>query len=749
MSDPIQQALAAARGLVAQGRPRDAAQLYAVILKHLPDNRDAQAELAALEDAERRADALTARFDAVARLHGEGRHHEALEIAEAIAADDPTSALAANMIGVLLLSLGEREKAVAAFRRTLALKPDFAEAEANLGTLLTEMGRPGEALPHLEAAAAARPDAPGILTGLANSRSALGDRGAAVALYRRAIAADPSFPHAHSNLGALLTAMGDHAGAEAAFRQALALKPDFADAWLNFGNLLKAMDLLDEAEAALRKALSINPQLMAARNALALLLADAGRAEEAADECRRASETDPSNLDLLARALYADAMICHWDETWQRGLRRLAATDFSSTPEKAPSPFVLLTLIDDPQAQKRAAAALVARERSTLAAPAVWSPRIGQGRIRVGYFSADFHGHATMYLMARLFDLHDRDAFEIHAFSFGPTGDDPMRDRLVGQVEHFHEVGAMGPEEIADLSRSLGIDIAVDLKGFTRDSRARTFLSRAAPIQVNYLGHPGTCGADDWDYIIADRAIVPEGSEADYAETIVVMPGSYQVNDDRRAISPRHFTRAECGLPDHGFVFCCFNNSYKITPREFAIWMRLLTAVEGSVLWLLATSQAAERNLKAEAARRGVDPARLVFAPRMPVPDHLARHALADLFLDTFAVNAHTTASDALWAGVPVLTRPGHSFVARVGASLVQAAGLPELVVATDEEYERTALTLAGDAGRLAALRARLSAAPASLPLFDTPCYTRHLEDAYRQMMDNLEAGNGPRPIHL
>lgn len=745
MSDPIQQALGAARALVSQGRTADAARLYAVILKHLPDNDEARAELAALEVNESRAPAAPSPFEAVATLHGQGRFHEALKIAETIAAADPTSAIAANMIGVLLLSLGEREKALAAFRRTLALKSDFVEAEANLGTLLTEIGRPREALAHLEAVIAARPDSAGFLTSLANARSALGERGAAIALYRQAIAADPSFPQAYSNLGTLLTVTGDRAGAEAAFRQALTLKPDFADAWLNYSNLL---DDPKRAEEALRKALAIDPRLTAARNALAILLADSGRAEEAADECRAAADADPTDLDLLARALYADALICRWDDAYVAGLSRLARADFLTSPAKAPSPFVLLTLVDDPKAQKQAAEAMVLRTE-VQPAPLPSAPVARSGRIRVGYFSADFHSHATMYLMARLFEMHDRTAFEIHAFSFGPDGDDPMRNRLVRAVEHFHDVGPMTGEEIASLSRSLGIDIAVDLKGFTRNSRARIFLSRAAPVQVNYLGHPGTCGDHAWDYIIADRTIVPEGAETDYAEKIVYMPDSYQVNDDTREIARQRFTRAECGLPEQGFVLCCFNNSYKITPREFDIWMRLLQAIEGSVLWLLGTSKTAEHNLRREAARRGVDPARLVFAARAPVPEHLARHALADLFLDTFAVNAHTTASDALWAGVPVLTRPGQSFVARVCASLVSAAGLPELVVATDADYEQTALALARDPDRLSAFRARLCAAPARLPLFDTARYCRNLERAYRDMMECLREGRAPRAIAL
>ena len=737
MPDPIQQALEAARGLVRQGKPREARQLYAVILKHLPGNAAACAELAAIDEAETRAAANEARLQAIVALHGQGRIREALVEAEAFARADPRSAVAANMIGVLSLNLGDREAAVEAFRRALSLDPGFAEVEANLGTLLTEMGRPREALPHLERALAARPGAGGILSSLANAQTALGARAEAVALYRRAIAADPAFPHAYSNLGALLTQLGQFDEAEGMCTQALSLKPDFAEAWVNYGHLLAAMQRIGEAEAAFRQAIAVDPGQNAARTGLALLLAENGQPEAAADQYRAIADQDPVNSDHLARAIYADAMICRWDSFYETGLERLARADFGGDPTKAASPFLVLALIDDPALQRRAAEALVAKETGGMTAPAPFvSPRTRNGRIRVGYFSADFHGHATMYLMARLFEVHDRAAFEFHAFSFGPRDEHGMRDRMMQGVEHFHDVGAMSPEEIARHARALGIDIAVDLKGFTRDSRARIFLNRAAPIQVNYLGYPGTCGSDAWDYIIADRSIVPEEAEADYAEKLVLLPDSYQVNDDRRAISPRAFTRAECGLPEQGFVFCCFNNSYKITPVEFDIWMRLLNAVDGSVLWLLGTSAAAERNLRQEAGRRGVDPARLVFAPRMQVPEHLARHRLADLFLDTFPYGAHSTAADAITMGLPVLTVPGKTFASRFCSSIVVAAGIPELVCSSPNDYVAKAITYARNPAALKVVRQSLQDQREGSVLRDIPALVRRLEELFWQRVN-------------
>jgi predicted O-linked N-acetylglucosamine transferase (SPINDLY family) len=351
----------------------------------------------------------------------------------------------------------------------------------------------------------------------------------------------------------------------------------------------------------------------------------------------------------------------------------------------------------------------------------------GHDKIRLGYYSADFHSHATAYLAAELFERHDRERFEVVAFSFGPSRpEDPMQRRLRGAFDEFLEVDRLSDAEVVRLSREREIDIAVDLKGFTQNERHRIFAYRAAPVQVNYLGYPGTLGAPYMDYLVADPILIPEMSREHYAEKIAYLPHSYQPNDRHRPIAERVFTRAELGLPEAGFVFCCFNNAYKITPETFDSWMRILQRVEGSVLWLLAGSE----NLRREAQARGVSGRRLVFAGRMDLPEHLARLRLADLFLDTLPYNAHTTASDALWAGLPVLTCLGESFAGRVAASLLNAVGLPELITHSREQYE----ALACDPRRLGELRARLAENRSRAPLFDTALFTRHLEDAYLQM---------------
>jgi predicted O-linked N-acetylglucosamine transferase (SPINDLY family) len=366
-------------------------------------------------------------------------------------------------------------------------------------------------------------------------------------------------------------------------------------------------------------------------------------------------------------------------------------------------------------------------------------------KVRVAYLSADFHQHATAYLMAELFELHDRSRFEIIGVSYGIDDKSEMRKRLVAAFDQFHDVLRKSDEEVAKLLHDLRIDIAIDLKGYTQDFRFGILAYRPAPIQASYLGFPGTIGAEFIDYIIADKTVAPFEHQVFYTEKIVHLPDCYQVNDTKRRIAERTPTRQETGLPDNGFVFCCFNNNWKITPDIFRVWMRLLHVVEGSVLWLLGDNKSAERNLRMEAQACGIDPARLVFASRLPLEGHLARYRVADLFLDTLPVNAHTTASDALWAGLPVVTRLGESFAGRVAASLLNAVGLSELVTHSIEDYEALALRLAKDPSLLEGYRNQLAKNRLTHPLFDTDRFRRHIEASYLQMWEIWQRGEQPR----
>ncbi|MFM7083609.1 MAG: UDP-N-acetylglucosamine-peptide N-acetylglucosaminyltransferase [Hyphomicrobium sp.] len=354
-----------------------------------------------------------------------------------------------------------------------------------------------------------------------------------------------------------------------------------------------------------------------------------------------------------------------------------------------------------------------------------------------------------MFLMAKLFETHNKSQIIIYCYSFGPITNDEMQNRVRDAVHVFRNVSDLSDKQVAEIARKDGIDIAVDLKGYTQDARPSIFSYRAAPIQINYLGYPGTMGSSFMDYIIGDKTVIPEGSQKYYSEKVIYLPDSYQVNDNTRKISNLKLTRTDVGLPSKGFVFCCFNNTYKITRIEFDIWMRLLARIEKSVLWLFQTNSWAVQNLRKEAEKRGIDPHRLIFAERQPLAEHLARHRLADLFLDTFNYNAHTTASDALWAGLPVLTKTGEGFAARVGASLLGALELTELITTTKEEYEAKAIELAENPEKLSALKDKLSKNRSAAPLFDTELFTRHLEHAYEKAYNQWFEGKKPDVINI
>jgi predicted O-linked N-acetylglucosamine transferase (SPINDLY family) len=496
------------------------------------------------------------------------------------------------------------------------------------------------------------------------------------------------------------------------YDKAILLKPDYAEAHCNRGNVLLALKQYRPALESLDKAVLFRPDYEY----------------------------------LHGTRLHMRRFLCDWQNT-ESECRQLEA--LIDRGENVALPFTILAISSSPAVQKQAAEIYVRDKFPARSTTAAIPRRPKHDRIRIGYFSADYYNHATSYLMADLLERHDRSRFEILGFSFGPDIVDEMSKRVSAAMDRFLDLRSMTDGDIAQLSRNLEVDIAVDLKGFTRDNRPGIFAERAAPIQVNYLGYPGTMGAGYIDYLIADPTLIPEASQRHYSEKIVYLPDMYQPNDSRRPLSLNPCTRASEGLPETAFVYCCFNSAYKITPAVFDIWMRVLGRVEGSVLWLFEDNPAAVDNLRKEARRRGIAPERLVFARPLPVAEHLARQRLADLFLDTTPYNAHTTASDALWVGLPLLTCIGETFASRVAASLLRAIDLPELVTATEAEYEELAVELAHDPQRYQALRQRLQQNRLTAPLFDTLAFTRHLEAAYSAIYDRYHAGLPPDHIHI
>ena len=510
-------------------------------------------------------------------------------------------------------------------------------------------------------------------------------------------------------MGIVLQIQGKLNESIASYEKALKLKPDYAGAQSNMGNAFIEQNKLEEAIEAFYKTLLLEPTLSA----------------------------------IQSRKLHQQAHICDWKAV-EEDCILLSELGISGD---AISPFSVLALEDAPE-RHRLRSEKYARENFPIK-PLKQFERPSQmpKRLRIGYFSADFHNFPGMHLMVRMLERHDRSKFEIYAFSYGQEINDKMRSRLVSAVDYFIDIQSMSTDAVHKCVEDKKIDIAIHRNGYTKDSKTNLFSSRLAPVQINYLGYPGTLGADFMDYIVADPIVIPEDKRQHYSEQIIYLPHTYQPNDNTRAISQKVQTKENMGLPSDGFIFCCFNNNYKISPKEFDIWMRLMGKVEGSVLWLLKSNKWTEHNLKREVEARGLSSDRVIFAERVENSEHLARHRLADLFLDTFNCNAHTTASDALWAGLPVVTKLGKGFAARVAGSLLSAVGLPELITHDEEAYEALILKLATKPKKLDTIKKKLEVNRLSQPLFNTEQYTKHLENGYLQAYQRYFNGKEPDTI--
>jgi predicted O-linked N-acetylglucosamine transferase (SPINDLY family) len=633
---------------------------------------------------------------------------------------------------------GALDAAQASFLAALAVDADNFDALNLLGVAVNQAGRPSDAVQYFERALRLRDNNPGLFSNLGMALRALGRAAEAVAAYDRAIALVPDFAAAHTNRGGALMDLRRFAEAIAAFDRSLAIRPDHADTLYLKARALNELDRQAEALAVIRKAVELKPNWPEAQAALADTLKDLKRFDESIAAYRRVLELRPGYPFLSGAMLRQQTKVCDWTDydAQLSALEAMVARD-----EPALYPFASLTLLHSPPLQLK-----VARQYSkTLEQPLEPFAPTGRtdDRIHVGYFSADFRRHPMMHLMGEVFAMHDRDRFRITAFAFNVGKGDDYTQLARDSVDEYIDVDHLSDSEVAALARKMHVDIAIDRKGYTEYARTGIFARRAAPLQVNYLAYPGTMGADFIDYIIADATIIPRTFAKDYAEKIVWMPDSYSPRDTRLVV-PGNVTRRDVGLPEDGFVFCCFNQLLKVTPAVFSNWMSILSQATGSVLWLLDEGPIASGNLRREAAARGVDPERILFAPKLPQAEHLERLRLADLGLDTLPYNAHTTANDALFVGVPFVTQIGESFAARVCASLLKAVDLPELVVENAEDFVRLGVELAHNPERMANLRQRLVAARTNSRLYDTRRYVDALESAYVQMHERRLAGLPP-----
>ena len=652
--------------------------------------------------------------------------------------------------GNVLFALKQFEKAIACYDRALAIVPGYIEAHFNRGNALLKSGRSSDALASFDQALRLNPNIAEIHSGRGNALRALKRFDEAVACFDQALRLQPNHVEFHANRGNALHELGRLDEALTSFDKAVKANPDDAEVHYNRGNVLYEIGGLENALASFDKAIAINPNDAEFYQNRGNVLLDLGRLEQAFADYDKAWTINPRLHYLEGARLYAKMQLCDWAGLAAEELSLLANI---RNGVAASMPFAVLAMPSTPADQLRCAQiyatdkypAVARADQASSADPG----RASHDRIRICYLSADLQNHAIAQLAAGLFEHHDRTCFETVAISFGLDDGSAMRARLSKAFDRFIDARTKSTQEIARLMRDMKIDIAVDLNGYTQRARTGILAMRAAPLQVSYLGYPGTMGASFIDYILGDEIVIPRDHQPSYSEKIVYLPHSYQANDSKRDISQKKLTRAEAGLPESGFVFCSFNNNYKITPEVFSLWMKLLRQTGGSVLWLLAGNARSQAHLRSEAQRCGVSAERLVFAPKIPVEEHLARHRLADLFLDTLPYNAHTTASDALWTGLPVVTCLGATFAGRVAASLLTATGLSELVTRSLDEYEALTMRLALDPALLGSIKAKLASNRDRCPLFDTARFTRYVEAAFNYMWERHRRGEVPAAMTI
>ena len=660
---------------------------------------------------------------------------------------DPKQFWAHNALGVGLLNTKKFQEAIFSFNKALILKPDYIDAYFNLG-------KTQRALRQYKDAIVSYSKCIDLDKGYASAYNNIGtiylddlqEYEKSVANFQKFVTLVPDSSPGLYNLGTALKELKRYDDALVSYDRAIQLKPDYAEAYCNQGVTFGELKRYDDALVSYDRAIQLKPDYAEAYYNQGVTLGELKRYDDALVSYDRAIQLKPDVDYLFGNVIHTKMHLCDWgnlDTLVNQLTEKIIKHQVSTTP------FITLALIDNPELQKQSAETYINDKHPTSNALPKIRKYLKHQKIRIGYFSADFHNHATMHLMAELFEYHDKNKFELIAFSFGPDQQDEWRQKAISNFDQFIDVRSNSDIEVASLARELTIDIAVDLKGFTQDGRASIFAHRAAPIQVNYLGYPGTMGAEYMDYIIADPILIPDDKREHYSEKIAYLPNSYQVNVKERLISDKSLSRKEVGLPDNAFVFCSFNNNYKITPETFDRWMRILQLVEGSILWIFKSNETAVENLKKEAELRGIDSSRLVFASFLPVEEHLKRIQLADLFLDTLPYNAHTTASDALRVGLPVITLMGESFASRVAASLLNAVGLPELITTTPKGYESLAIELATKPKFLREIKDKLFTNLSTSPLYNTKLFTQDIETAYQEMYQFYQAELAPDHIYV
>jgi tetratricopeptide (TPR) repeat protein len=644
-----------------------------------------------------------------------------------------------------MLDQKKYQDALENYDKAIEIKTDFASAYSNRGIALRKLNRLHDALISYNEAIKFKPDYADAYFNRGIALNELNKLNEAVASYDQAIEINPDYAQAYSNRGNTLQDLNRLYDALASFDRAIEISPDLSQAYSNRGNVLQDLNRLDDALASYNKAIEINPNYAEAYSNRGSALRDLKRLEEALVSYNKAYELKPDHEYLLGNKLHTKMHICDWHD-FQAIIEKLLLS--ISEGKKSSLNFPVLALSDSLSIQRKVSEKWINDKHPLNTSLGIFSKTPRKEKIKIGYYSADFREHPVSYLTVEFFELHNKNQFELIAFYSGAPDSSSIQNRIASAFDKFINIKLKSDQEIAELSRVMGIDIAVDLTGSTANERVGIFAYRAAPIQISYIGYLGTIGAEYYDYLIADKTIIPVKNQKFYTEKILYLP-SYQVNDSKRLIADKVFKKADLNLPKNGFVFCCFNHNYKIVPTTFDGWMKILNAVPDSVLFLYATNKWAEANLKIEAEKRGVSQNRIIFGSRIERSEYLARYKVADLFLDTLPYNAGTTASDALWAGLPVLTCMGESFASRVAASLLNAIELPELITTTQAEYEARAIELASNPEQLKTIKEKLDRNRLTTSLFNTPRFTKHMESAYKKIYERYQANLLPDHIYI
>jgi len=714
MSSPVQKKIRQAEKFVKLNQYSKAKDLYLDVIEKFPNNIKALHALKKLRSLHINKPINTNKskgFSDLLQKYNNQEFKNVIKKADELIKIYPNENDLHNIQGASNAALGMFDKAIECYEKILKINPNSAIAYFNIAVMYDKLKSPKYAIKNYKNATKIKSDYADAHNNMGSAYKELNDFDRALNAYQKATLIQPNHAFAYNNMGNIYKDKGDHKKAIDAFEKAILFKKNYMEAFINLGDALKDIG----------------------KNTEAILVYD------------KVLEIQPANEKVIAHRNFLLRLICEWEKI-EKDTAKISKLGIH---EGDVGPFTVMTLEDSPERHKLRAVAHTEKKFPRRKLQEYNHPKAKKNHIRIGYMSSDFKTHPVAFLIAKIIENHNKKQFKVYGYSIGPVVIDEMNIRLQKAFDVYKEIGHETDEQIATTIQKDNIDILIDLNGHTKDRRTGVLCLRPASIQINYLGFPGTMGADYIDYIIADKILIPDKFENFYSENIIRLPHSYMPTDNTRIISNKPVSRKEQGLPEDGIVFCCFNNSYKISSIEFDIWMLIVGRIDNSVLWLNIKNKLVRENICRAAQIRGIDPSRIIFANSLPMEEHLARYALADIFLDTFNFNAHTTASEALWAGLPVVTKLGKSFAARVAGSLLSAVGLDELITHTELEYEELILELALNPKKLKKIKHKLNKNKITEPLFDTELYISHIEQSYLKAYDNYLLGNNTVNINI